>query len=155
MIIAERPVSILDTNAECVTCTVNCQGHMGRGVALYLRKAIPGLYPAYRQLCEKQLLTVDKLWIYRHAVPRVLCFPTKDRTWEPSRVDWIEHNLIKLRDHRHRLQLTTLAIPPLGCANGGLSWSQIRPMIYDYLDPLPDLQVYICLGRDGGGALCP
>lgn len=146
MILSESNASILATGADTVVCTVNCQGHMGRGVALYLRKAIPGLYDAYKPLCENGLLTVDKLWIYEHTAPRVLCFPTKDKTWEPSRIEWIEHNLKKLRDHYQRCRIDTIAIPPLGCGNGGLSWALVRPLIYDILGNGCDLNVHICHG---------
>ena len=150
MILSESYTSILGVNADCVVCTVNCQGHMGRGVALYLRKAIPGLYDAYRPLCNNGLLTVDKLWLYNKSSPRVLCFPTKDRTWEPSRIEWIEHNLHKLRNTYKQCRINTIAIPPLGCSNGGLSWSLVRPLIYAALGDDCDLKVHICLGRPGG-----
>lgn len=146
MIIGEDHVSILDVNADCVICTVNTEGYMGRGVALYLRKAIPGLYPQYKALCQRKLLTVDKLWLYSRSSPRILCFPTKDKCWESSRLEWIEHNLKKLRDVYKKQGIKRIACPPLGCANGGLDWNDVRPLIYDILGDC-DLEVFICHGR--------
>lgn len=146
MIASEAKVGILDIHTTHVICTVNCQGHMGRGIALYLRKCVPGLYERYKHLCDLGLLTVDKLWIY-HAHPRhILCFPTKDRTWEDSKLEWIEANLIKLRDTYKAKGIVSVAMPPLGCGNGNLKWNEVRNLIYAILGDC-DLEVHICLGR--------
>lgn len=146
MIASESNVSILDINVTHVICTVNCEGHMGRGIALYLRKCIPGLYEKYHQLCQLKLLTVDKLWIYPSEPKHVICFPTKDKTWEDSRIEWIEANLIKLRNMYKEKGIRSVAMPPLGCGNGNLNWSEVRNLIYAILGDC-DLEVHICLGR--------
>jgi uncharacterized protein YwgA len=40
-----------------------------------------------------------------------------------------------------------LALPPLGCGNGGLEWSEIGPLIYRKLHTLPmDVEVYAPFG---------
>lgn len=148
MIISEQPISILDTEATHVVCTVNCQGHMGRGVALYLRKAIPGLYKEYQNQVKSGNITINSLWIYNNPNVNVICFPTKDKTWEPSKLEWIKSNLELLRDTYKQSGIKSVAIPPLGCSNGGLQWSDVRNLIYAILGEC-DLKVYICLGRNG------
>lgn len=146
MIASESHVSILDVDVTHVICTVNCEGHMGRGIALYLRKCIPGLYEQYHDLCKLKILTVDKLWIYRSSPKQVICFPTKDKTWEDSRMEWIEANLKKLRDKYKERGIRSVAMPPLGCGNGNLKWDEVRSLIYAILGDC-DLEVHICLGR--------
>ncbi|ANH51617.1 putative phosphatase [Erwinia phage vB_EamM_Simmy50] len=146
MITSEAHVSILDVNVTHVICTVNCEGHMGRGIALYLRKCIPGLYERYKHLCSLGIITVDKLWIYPSHPRQILCFPTKDKTWEDSKLEWIEANLIKLRDNYKTKGIVSVAMPPLGCGNGNLKWDEVRSLIYAILGDC-DLEVHICLGK--------
>jgi hypothetical protein len=40
-----------------------------------------------------------------------------------------------------------LALPALGCGNGGLEWSDVGPLIYRKLNKLPiDIEVYAPTG---------
>lgn len=146
MIVSESHIGILDVKASHVICTVNTEGFMGRGVALYLRKCIPGLYDAYREQCKQKQLLVNTLWVYESNEPKILCFPTKDKVWEDSRIEWIDTNLRKLRDSYKELGITSVAMPPLGCGNGNLKWEDVRPLIYAILGDC-DLEVHLCLGR--------
>jgi O-acetyl-ADP-ribose deacetylase (regulator of RNase III) len=145
MIVSESHIGILDVPVSHVICTVNTEGHMGRGIALYLKKCIPGLYDAYREQCKQKQLLVNTLWVYEHNTPKILCFPTKDKTWEDSKLEWIETNLRTLRDTYRDRGITSVAMPPLGCGNGGLKWEDVRPLIYAILGDC-DLQVHLCLG---------
>lgn len=146
MIVSESHIGILDVKVSHVICTVNTEGHMGRGIALYLKKCIPGLYDAYREQCKQKQLLVNTLWVYENNEPRILCLPTKDKTWEDSRLEWIETNLRTLRDTYRERGITSVAMPPLGCGNGGLKWEDVRPLIYAILGEC-DLQVHLCLGH--------
>lgn len=146
MIVSESHIGILDVPVSHVICTVNTEGHMGRGIALYLRKCVPGLYGAYREQCKQKQLLVDTLWVYENNEPKILCFPTKDKTWEDSRIEWITANLRKLRDTYKDMGITSVAMPPLGCGNGNLKWEGVRPLVYAILGDC-DLQVHICLGK--------
>jgi len=143
-IVSEGYTNVFKAATSHVVCTVNCQGHMGRGVALYLRKAVPGLYDAYRAKVARGEQTVNTLWVYP-GTPNILIFPTKDRTWEPSKIEWIKDNLQYLREHYQDLGITSLALTPLGCKNGELAWPEVRALIYAALDDIP-LPVTLCLG---------
>lgn len=144
MIVYEGDGDVFSTPAQTLCCTVNVEGAMGRGIALQFRKRYPKMYQQYRTLCKAGYFHVDQLWSC--AVEdnrRVLCFPTKQRWALPSRPEWIEANLQKLARDYERHQITSLALPALGCGRGtgGLSLSDIRPLIRKYLDPLP-IDVY-------------
>ena len=41
------------------------------------------------------------------------------------------------------LGLTSLAVPALGCGNGGLSWSMVRPLIEETFQAAPDVRVVL------------
>ena len=38
-------------------------------------------------------------------------------------------------------EVTSVAMPHLGCSHGGLTWDQVRPLIVEILGPLDDLTV--------------
>ncbi|BBD70046.1 hypothetical protein NIES4072_64260 [Nostoc commune NIES-4072] len=42
-----------------------------------------------------------------------------------------------------RLDITSIAIPALGCGNGGLNWADVKPLIESAFAQLPDVQVII------------
>jgi len=43
--------------------------------------------------------------------------------------------------------ITSIALPPLGCGNGGLAWSEVGPLIYKKLGGLPiDVELYAPFG---------
>lgn len=85
-----------------------------------------------------------------HTLPRrwIINFPTKRHWRSCSRMSDIIAGLIDLRKWINELHteshLTSIALPRLGCANGGLSWSDVRPHIEERLSDLSrDIAVYL------------
>jgi hypothetical protein len=73
----------------------------------------------------------------------IINFPTKDHWRSPSRLAEIERGLDYLVDYSAEWGITSIALPPLGCGNGGLEWSEVGPLIYRKLHRLPiDVEVY-------------
>jgi uncharacterized protein YwgA len=78
---------------------------------------------------------------------RIVNFPTKGHWRSPSRLSDIERGLDYLAAHVGEWGISSLAIPPLGCGNGGLEWSEVGPLIYGKLSALPiDIEVYAPYG---------
>lgn len=42
-----------------------------------------------------------------------------------------------------RLGIESIAIPPLGCGNGGLDWNDVRPLIIQAFENLPEIKIII------------
>jgi hypothetical protein len=40
-------------------------------------------------------------------------------------------------------EITSIAIPALGCGNGGLDWAVVRPLIVAAMNELPDVTVHL------------
>ena len=55
----------------------------------------------------------------------------------------IESGLTALVDEVARRNIRSVAIPPLGCGNGGLNWGDVRPRIEAAFIDLPDVQVFL------------
>jgi uncharacterized protein YwgA len=59
----------------------------------------------------------------------------------------IEAGLDYLAAHHVQWEITSIAMPPLGCGNGGLEWSEVGPLIYQKLHALPiNVDVYAPYG---------
>jgi hypothetical protein len=118
---------------------------MGKGIAKDFKRIYPEMFREYQRLCEKRLLTVGKLWLYKTPHKWVLNFPTKT-TWKlPSRVEYIDSGLKTFLQNYAMLGITSIAFPPPGCGNGELDWdTQVRPLMVKYLSKVPiDVFIYL------------
>jgi hypothetical protein len=73
----------------------------------------------------------------------IINFPTKKHWRNPSKMEWIRDGL---KDLAHVIQdkgIKSIAIPPLGCGNGGLEWSQVRNEIELALNQLADIEIVV------------
>lgn len=140
--------NMFSSNAQTLVNTVNCVGIMGKGVALEFKKQFPAMFADYERRCELKLVKLGEPYLYEDlSGVKILNFPTKDHWRSSSRVSDIETGLTYLVEHYERWGIKSLAMPPLGCGNGGLEWSEIGPLIYRKLHPLPiDVEVYAPYG---------
>lgn len=143
-IVFEGKANVFTVDAQTVTCTVNVVGVMGAGVAKEYKHRYPEAFKNYRTACNRGFKT-GQLLLQRLSDGRLgLCFPTKQHWQNPSQLEWIEQGLIKLVETYKRCGITSLAITPLGCANGQLDYAtQVRPLMLKYLNQL-DIPVFIC-----------
>jgi O-acetyl-ADP-ribose deacetylase (regulator of RNase III) len=64
-----------------------------------------------------------------------------DLGWSPSQLSYIRDGLPDLLRVIKELGIRSIAIPPLGAGNGGLDWSQVRPLIVDAFSGIEDIDV--------------
>jgi O-acetyl-ADP-ribose deacetylase (regulator of RNase III) len=138
---------ILTADAEALVNTVNCVGIMGRGIALQFRKAFPDNFKAYEAVCKRHELQPGQMFVFETGQltsPRyIINFPTK-RHWKgKSQLADIESGLKSLVAEVRRLGIQSIAIPPLGCGQGGLDWAEVRPRIEQALRAVPDVRVLL------------
>lgn len=139
--------NLLEADVEALVNTVNTVGVMGKGIALQFKKAFPANFDAYSRACKAgearpgRMLTVD---LNRLSNPRfVINFPTK-RDWKhKSRMMDIEAGLEALIQEVSRLGIGSIALPPLGCGNGGLDWADVRPRIVAAFARIPHVRVLL------------
>ncbi|MEP0868602.1 macro domain-containing protein [Trichocoleus desertorum AS-A10] len=128
--------NILESTAECLVNTVNCEGYMGKGIAYQFKLRFPKNNSEYIKACKSGELRIGKIHYYCEDNKLILNFPTKNKWREKSKHEYIHQGLSELIDLIDSLSIKSIAIPPLGCGNGGLNWSDIRPVILEYLEPL-------------------
>ncbi|MBQ7522725.1 MAG: macro domain-containing protein [Clostridia bacterium] len=135
---------LLSSPAQVQVNTVNTAGVMGKGIALQFKKKYPEMFIVYQRVCEKQQLDTGELYLWKSPEKWVLMFPTKKHWRNPSRMEYIESGLQKFVDNYEKFGIESIAFPKLGCGNGGLEWSVVKPVMEKYLRPLP-INIYIYL----------
>jgi O-acetyl-ADP-ribose deacetylase (regulator of RNase III) len=128
---------LFSSNAQTLVNTVNCVGVMGKGVALEFKKRFPEMYTDYVARCDHHEVRLGKPYLFRRSTtPWVLNFPTKDHWRSVTKLSDIEQGLRYLIAHYKDWEITSLAVPPLGCGNGQLEWRIVGPTLYRYLNEI-------------------
>lgn len=125
---------------------------MGKGVALEFKKRFPYMARDYVDRCSRNEVRLGEPYLYVDVSgTRIINFPTKGHWRSSSRLADIDRGLDYLASHAAEWGITSLALPPLGCGNGGLAWSEVGPLIYAKLQALPiDVEVYAPYGTPKG-----
>ena len=139
--------NLLAAEAEALVNTVNTVGIMGKGIALQFKKAFPENTDAYERACRLGEVEPGRMFVVPLNVfqsPKfIINFPTK-RHWKgKSKLEDIEAGLAALVEEVRRREIKSIAVPPLGCGNGGLDWNDVRPRIEKAFALLPDVRVLL------------
>jgi len=137
--------NLLKADAEALVNTVNCVGFMGKGIALQFKQAWPENFKAYAKACKAREVRPGRMFIWqtgRLVNPKfIINFPTK-RGWRgKARIEDIRDGLRALVSDVQRLRIGSVAVPPLGCGNGGLNWHEVQPLIEAAFVGVPNVKV--------------
>lgn len=133
---------LLKADVEALVNTVNTEGVMGKGIALQFRESYSDNYKAYRNACREGLLQPGQMFIYYNSLnnPRyIINFPTKRHWRSKSNIDDIKVGLQTLVNDVRRLGIRSVAVPPLGCGLGGLSWQEVQRLMRLAFEQLPEV----------------
>lgn len=149
--------NLLETDAEALVNTVNCVGFMGKGIALQFKQAYPDNFTAYQHACQAEEVRPGRMFIFETGLmmnPKyIINFPTKRHWRGKSRMEDIEAGLAALVDDIKRLGIRSIALPPLGCGNGGLDWADVRPRIVNAVQQLPGVRALLFAPRGAPAAI--
>ncbi len=139
--------NLLEANTEALVNTVNEIGVMGKGIALMFRDTYPENNRFYEAACKAKEVQVGRMFVVAEAElfgnRWIINFPTKKHWRHPSKIEWITEGLKDLVRVIRDKGVKSIAIPPLGCGNGGLEWSQVRREIETALRDLTDVEVFV------------
>jgi len=140
--------NLLDSGAEAVVNTVNTVGVMGKGIALMFKEAFPANFREYEAASRRGVVRTGSMFVTERpammGAPRwIINFPTKQHWRGKTRLEWIESGLQDLHSVILEKKIHSIAIPPLGCGNGGLEWRVVRPVIERALADLADVDVMV------------
>lgn len=147
MTVAIKQGDLLKTDADAIVNTVNCVGVMGKGIALQFKQKWPENFKAYEAACKRGEVVPGRMFIYdAGGLVRphfIINFPTKKHWRGKSEIAFISQGLDDLVSQVERLRIKSIAVPPLGCGNGGLEWDEVRRLIIERFQQLPDVEVML------------
>ncbi len=156
MIIQKVKGNALEGSEQTITCTVNCVGVMGKGIAKAIKDKYPSVYKQYKKLYRERLLDLKTFHLItpeEDPDKRVLLFPTKDHWMMHSKKEQIVYMLEKLSKEWKEMGIESLAMVPVGCSNGGLEYGGkegIGRYIEKYLDPIElPVRIYALVDEKG------
>lgn len=140
--------NIFDSKMDVLVNTVNCVGVMGKGIAKDFKAKYPIMFEEYKKECDLKNLSTGILYpYYEDGKVKVLNFPTKQHWRSPSKLSYIVDGLNWFVENYQGMHINSIAFPPLGCGNGGLSWDIVGPLMYQTLKELPiDIEIYAPFG---------
>lgn len=142
---------IFKAPCEALVNPVNCVGISGKGLAKEFKKRFPDAFIEYARACKAGDIKIGAVFATpankpapseKLKPPFVVHFPTKQHWRDDSFKAYITEGLVALRLHIMEARYRTIAIPALGCGNGGLEWSWVGPTIEDALQNV-DAEVYL------------
>lgn len=133
---------MLAAEVDALVNPVNTEGVMGKGLALQFKKAFPDAFVAYERACAAGEVVTGRMHVVRRvAAPRfIINFPTKKHWRQPSRIEYVRDGLIDLIALVRELGIRSIAVPPLGCGNGGLDWKDVKPLSEQAFTAVPDVR---------------
>lgn len=145
--IRETYGNLLEAETDAVVNTVNTVGVMGKGIALQFKKVYPAMFADYKQAAKAGKLSLGRMHVWPTGqiagVQYVINFPTKGHWKSRSQLSDVIDGLRDLTDVIRELDIRSIALPPLGCGNGGLNWTDVEPEIRRAFSNLPDVDVLL------------
>ena len=139
---------IFESKCSVIVNTVNCVGVMGKGIAKEFKKRYPDMFSDYVKRCNLGQVRTGKPYVFKEKSGiKILNFPTKEHWRSPSKLSYIVDGLDWFVQNYNRLNISSIAFPPLGCGNGGLDWDVVGPIMYHKLKNLPiEIEIYAPFG---------
>ena len=133
--------NIFSSSAKAIVITVNCEGVMGAGIALDAKNRWPVIYDLYSKRCELNDFHIGDIMWANSESRQVALFPSKKLWRAPSKLSYLSDGLDTLRTDLDQKSITSIALPHLGCSNGGLTWSEVKPLIVEKLSGIDGLLI--------------
>jgi O-acetyl-ADP-ribose deacetylase (regulator of RNase III) len=139
--------NLLDAPADALVNTVNEVGVMGKGIALMFKEGYPDASAEYERAAKAGQVKVGSVL----AVPNrrlvgpkwIIHFPTKKHWRQPSKIEWVRTGLRDLVRVIRQNHIESVALPPLGCGNGGLDWELVKREIEAAAEEIPAVDVLV------------
>lgn len=129
------PLRLIDgdlfaSQAEALVNPVNCVGVSGKGLALEFKRRFPHNQRGYVDACKDGTLVPGKVLITTvwntSSFPHFIAYvPTKTHWRNPSTLELVRLSIEALTRELVICGITSVAVPALGCGNGGLAWDDV------------------------------
>lgn len=141
--IIDKTGDIFTSTAPAIGHGVNCEGVMGKGIAVEFKTRYPDMYEAYREICASKSLKpgLSYMWIAEDKV--IANIASQDLPGPNARYAWTIQGINAALNWCESNGIDRLAIPRIGAGIGGLKWADMYYLIVDQLnDHAVDLEVW-------------
>lgn len=120
---------------------------MGRGIAYQFKLHYPENNKEYVRACRDGELYIGSIHSYREkdCEKLIVNFPTKNKWREKSQISYIRTGLDLLVSLVKKENIQSIAMPALGCGNGGLDWNEVKPVIEEKMSAIPNCNIVVFL----------
>lgn len=139
--------NLFEAKTDALVNAVNTVGVMGKGIALQFKQTFPHNYKVYRAACKNgelvpgRLLAVNDFGLGIDKL--IINFPTKKDWKQKSEYEYVASGLTELAKLIETESIKSIAIPALGCGNGGLDWEKVKLMIEKHLGHLKAVEIIV------------
>ncbi len=110
---------------------------MGTGLAFKFKEKHPNMYKQYKLDCDRHKLRLGKGSRFDCDNGLIIFnLPTKSNWYDNSTLHGVEKGIVWLKKELELEECMKVAIPQLGCGNGGLKWEAVKPLIKTHLEEL-------------------
>lgn len=135
---------IFSQDVEALVNPINCVGVMGKGLALEFKNRYNKNFEIYKIQCNCKLVKIGNMLVTQVSekekgnsnLKYIVNFPTKVHWKNQSKIEYIDLGLKSLENKINELQINSVAIPAIGCGNGGLKFKEVKPLIVSHLKDL-------------------
>ena len=139
--------NLLEAEVEAVVNTANTVGVMGKGIALMFKERFPRNFGAYARACDVGEVRLGRMYVTENKEPFgprwIINFPTKTHWRVKTRIEWVQEGLKDLVRIIAEKDIRSIAIPALGCGNGGLDWREVCPLIESAFQSVKGINVIV------------
>lgn len=135
--------NLLDEDAKALVNCVNCIGVAGKGIAIAFKQRFPANHRYYHKHCLDGFVLPGQVLVFQGTPQAIFNAATKDHWRDPSRIEWIRECLDEIRAAVRFRKIESIALPALGCGNGGLLWCDVKPLIVAAMEPLTEVDVRV------------
>jgi O-acetyl-ADP-ribose deacetylase (regulator of RNase III) len=121
---------VTEAKEQVIAHGVNCLGHFGSGVAGAIKRKHPYVREQYLSLREHHLGTCqfveynDQIWVNAHTQ-----YSTGYDGKQYADLNAVAECLVEIDTYMRENNLSTIAMPKIGCGLGGLSWEEVGPLV--------------------------
>ena len=149
--ITEVSRDIFTLDVEALVNPVNCVGVSGKGLAMAFKRRFEMNQLLYEKHCNLGLIRLGEVAVSwdQSSQKHIFNFPTKQHWRDASELSSITSGLTMLVKGMMTLSVGSIAIPALGCGEGGLRWEDVRRELYTGLESV-EADVYLIPPRGMG-----
>jgi len=108
----------------------NCEGAMGKGIALEFRSRYPEMYQEYRRRCKAREFKLGSVFAWRSPEGTIIFNLGTQVSWRTkARLDAIRASVRRMVGASEQINLKTIGLPRIGAGLGGLDWDKVKEVL--------------------------